>query len=248
MITGYAGLPFGEISQCEARSIGVLGVPSEVDSGPRIGASLAPDALRKMSQQLGIDMPASGRDLGNLDLSGDWSDALMQLVTQMVGNDIVPVVLGGASDVASAVLQALPDLPVVAAMPLARGDVAARPEETIWVGLNGGQPADVWDQISQRTMAWRTARQLDEGHADTLDVPKRAVLWIDISVIDLGHAAGAVGLNPAGMKPETLVSVVGAMACSWHAIVITGLAPARDTRGMSELAIIETLNAALRNG
>ena len=160
----------------------------------------------------------------------------------------MPVVLGGASDVASTVLGALPDLPVVAAMPLARRDVAARTANTIWVGLNGGQPADVWDQISQRTMAWRTARQLDEGYSDTLDVPDRAVLWVDMSVIDLGHAAGAVGLNPGGMKPETLVSVIGAMACSWQAIVITGLAPARDTRGMSELAAIETLNAALRHG
>jgi ABC-type uncharacterized transport system ATPase subunit len=69
-----------------------------------------------------------------------------------------------------------------------------------------------------------------------------------MSVIDLGHAAGVVGLNPAGMKPETLVAVIGAMLCSWQAIVITGLAPARDTRGMSELAAIETLNAALRDG
>ena len=77
MITGYAGLPFGEFSQCEAGNIGVLGVPSEVDSGPRIGASLAPDALRKMSQQLGTDLPVNGRDLGNLDLSGDWPGALM---------------------------------------------------------------------------------------------------------------------------------------------------------------------------
>ena len=247
-IAGYAGLPFGEFSQCEAGNVGVLGVPSEVNSGPRSGASLAPDALRKMTQQLGTDLPVNGRDLGNLDLSGDWPGALTHLVRQMVDDDIVPVVLGGASDVASTVLGALHDLPVVAAMPLARRDVAARPANTIWVGLNGGQPADVWDQISQRTMAWRTARQLDEGHADFSGMPERAVLWIDISVIDLGHAAGAVGLNPAGMKPETLVSVVGAMACNWHAIVITGLAPARDTRGMSELAAIETLNAALRHG
>jgi arginase family enzyme len=172
----------------------------------------------------------------------------MQLVTQMVDADIVPVVLGGTPDIALAVLRALPDLPVVAAMPVARGDVTARPANTIWVGLNGGQPADVWDQISQRTMAWRTARQLDEGGADTLRTPECAILWIDISVIDLGHAAGATGLNPGGMKPETLVSVIGAMACSWQAIVITGLAPARDTRGMTELAAIETLNAALRNG
>lgn len=245
---GYAGLPFGELSQCGAGNVGVLGVPSEVDTGPRSGASLAPDALRKMTGQLGTGLPVNGRDLGNLDLSGNWPVALMQLVTQMAGLGIVPVVLGGASDVASAVLQALPDLPVVAAMPLAQGDVAARSANTMWVGLNGGQPADVWDQISLRSMDWRTARQLDEGHADTLDVPERAVLWIDISVIDLGHAAGAVGLNPGGMKPETLVSVIGAMTCSWQAIVITGLAPARDTRGISELAAIETLNAALRHG
>ena len=247
-ITGYAGLPFGDFSQCRAGNVGVLGVPTEVDSGPRTGASLAPDAIRKMTQQLGTDLPANGRDLGNLALTGDWSGALMQLVTQMVDNDIMPVVLGGASDVALAVLRALPDLQVVAAMPLARRDLIERPTNTIWVGLNGGQPADVWDQISQRTMAWRTARQLDEGHTDFSDMPERAILWIDVSVIDLGHAAGAVSLNPGGMKPETLVSVIGAMACSWQAIVITGHAPARDTRGMSELVAIETLSAALRNG
>ncbi|WP_171101196.1 MULTISPECIES: arginase family protein [unclassified Ruegeria] len=248
MIDGFAGLPFGEVAQCEAGDVGVLGVPSDVDRGPRSGAALAPDALRRMTGQLGTDLPVSGRDLGNLDLLGDWSGALKQLVTQMVDHDVVPVVLGGASDVASTVLGALPDLPVVAAMPLARQDIAARPANTIWVGLNGGQPAYVWDQISQRAMVWRTARQLDEGRADTVDMPERAVLWIDISVIDLGHAAGCVGLNPGGMKPETLVSVIGAMSCRWQAIVITGLAPARDTRGMSELAAIETLNAALRHG
>ena len=249
LITGsYAGLPFGELSQCEAGNVGVLGVPSEVDSGPRSGTSLAPDALRKMAGQLGSDLPAVGRDLGNLDPSGDWSGILNHLVTQMVAGDIVPVVLGGASDVASTVLRALPDLPIVAAMPVVLGDVAARSENSIWVGLNGGQPADVWDQISQRSMTWRTARQLDEGHTDFSDMPERAVLWIDISVIDLGHAAGTVGLNPGGMKPETLVSVIGAMSCNWQAIVITGIAPARDTRGMSELAAIETLNAALRHG
>ena len=160
------------VSQCEAGNIGVLGVPSEVDSGPRIGASLAPDALRRMTQQLGTDLPVNGRDLGNLDLSGDWPDALMQLVTQMVESRHCAGRSGWLRQLLPcAVLGALPDLPVVAAMPLARRDVAARTANTVWVGLNGGQPADVWDQISQRTMAWRTARQLDEGHSDTLDVP-----------------------------------------------------------------------------
>jgi arginase family enzyme len=248
MINGYAGLPFGALSQCEAGDVGVLGVPSEVDGGLRSGTSLAPDALRRMTGQLGAELPVNGRDLGNLDVSGDWSDVLTQLVTQMADQGVVPVVLGGATDAALAVLEALPELPVVAAMALARRDVSARQENTVWVGLNGGQPVDVWDQIAQRAMVWRTARQLDEGHTGFPEIPERAVLWIDISVIDLGHAAGCVGLNPGGMKPETFVSVIGAMSCRWHAIVITGLAPERDTRGMSELAAIETLNAALTHG
>ena len=97
-------------------------------------------------------------------------------------------------------------------------------------------------------MIWRTARQLDEGHGDMTQTPERAGLWLDLSVIDLGHAAGVVGLNPGGMEPETLVATVGAMACDWQVVVITGLAPARDTRGLSELAALETLTAALRHG
>ena len=247
MLTGFAGLPLGEITQCTADDIGVLGVPSEVKTGSRFGTSLAPGALREMAERLGVDLPAKGYDLGNMDLSGDWSGTLMHLVTQMADRQVVPVVLGGDSDVATAVLEALPELPVVATMPHVRRDVAARPANTIWVGLNGEQPVETWDQISQREMIWRTARQLDEGATDIPHGPDSAVLWIDLSVIDLGHAAGVVGLNPGGMKPETLVSVIESMTCSWQAIVITGLAPALDTRGMSELIAIETLVAALRN-
>ncbi len=248
MIGGFGGLPFGEVSDCGAGQIAVLGVPSEVKCGPRSGTSLAPDALRKMAGQLGTELGANGCDLGNLDMSADWSGVLEQLVTQLVDNDVMPVVLGGASDVAITVLRTLPDLPVVAAMPLAQSDLSARTADTTWLGLNGGQPADVWDQIEERRMAWRTARQLDEGQTEFADIPERAILWIDISVIDLGHAAGAVGLNPGGMKPETLVSAIGAMPCRWQAIVVSGLASAHDTRGMSELAVIETLSTALRHG
>jgi arginase family enzyme len=247
MLTGFAGLPLGEITQCTTDDVGVLGVPSEVKTGSRFGTSLAPGALREMAERLDVDLPAKGYDLGNIDLSGDWSGTLMHLVTQMVDRQVVPVVLGGDSDVATAVLEALPDLPVVATMPHVRRDVAARPTNTIWVGLNGEQPIETWDLISQREMIWRTARQLDEGATDIPHKSDGAVLWIDLSVIDMGHAAGVVGLNPGGMKPETLVAVIESMTCSWQAIVITGLAPALDTRGMSELIAIETLVAALRN-
>ena len=84
MVSGYGGLPFGVISECKVGNIGVLGVPSEVDKGSRIGASLAPDALRKMTQQLDTKLPANGRDLGNLDVSGDWTSSLMELISHLV--------------------------------------------------------------------------------------------------------------------------------------------------------------------
>ena len=248
VITGFAGLPFGSVSDSTAGDVGILGVPSEGDKGPRFGTSLAPDALRAMAEQVGTGLPVPGRDLGNLELSGDWRGAVRELVTQMAHRSVVPVVLGGASDVAMAVLDALPDLTIVAAMPRVRNDLVAREADTVWLGLNGAQPAEVWDAISRRDMIWRTARQLDEGHGDMTQTPERAGLWLDLSVIDLGHAAGVVGLNPGGMEPETLVATIGAMACDWQVVVITGLAPARDTRGLSELAALETLTAALRHG
>lgn len=246
-ITGFAGLPFGEASQCMSGEVGVVGVPSEIKKGLRSGTSLAPDTLREMGERLEIDLPVNGWDLGNMELSGDWPSALAQLVRQMADRFVVPVVLGGASDVAFGVLEALPDLPVVAVMPVIQQDLTTRPANTIWLGLNGEQPAELWDQISQRAMPWRTARQLDESGAETLHPSDDTVLWIDMSVIDLGHAAGVIDLNPGGMKPVTLVSVIKAMACNWQAIVITGLAPNLDTRGISELAAIETLKAALSN-
>ncbi|MDB4017880.1 arginase family protein [Amylibacter sp.] len=248
MVSGYGGLPFGVISECKVGNVGVLGVPSEIDKGSRIGASLAPDALRKMTQQLDTNLPANGRDLGNLDVSGDWSSSLMELISHLVNVNVIPIVIGGTSDVANVILQALPDLPVVASMPLARRDLVERTENTVWLGLNGEQPIEVWDQINSRNMVWSTARQLDEQQAISIKAPKSAILWIDMSVIDLGHAAGTIGLNPGGIKPETLVSVVGAMDCNWKSIVITGLAPTLDTRGLSELAAIETINQALSNG
>ena len=248
VMTGFAGLPFGSVSDCAAGDVGVLGVLIEVAAGPRFGSSLAPDALRAMAERVGTELTVPGRDLGNIEPTGDWSGTLGKLVTQMTDRGVAPVVLGGARDVAAAALDAMPDLPVVAAMPQVQGDLVARKADTVWLGLNGAQPAEVWDKISDRAMIWRTARQLDEGSAEISQIPERAGLWLDMSVIDLGHSAGVVGLNPGGMEPETLVATVGAMACDWQVVVITGLAPARDTRGLSELAALETLMAALRRG
>lgn len=248
MSTGYAGLPYGELEQLHGGSVSVLGVPVEGGQGPRIGAAPAPDILRKLSKQLEINLPGKGLDLGNLSVSGDWSARLIELVQQIARRHSKPVVLGGASDVALAVLEAFPDASVVAAMPTVRPELVARQSDTFWLGLNGDQPADVWAEVDRRKQHWRTARQLDERPSGPLQAPDRAILWLDMSVIDLGHAAGTIGLNPGGLKPQTLVDSVQQMTCDWQSIVITGMAPELDTRGVTELVALETINAALRNG
>ena len=248
MITGYGDLPFGEFSQLTEGGVGVLGVPTEMNHGPRFGTALAPDALRKVSHQLDLTLPVKGCDLGNLSLAGDWSTTLAQMLPGILSKGTMPVVLGGATDVALAVLRALPDAPVVAALPQVRSELTARAAPTTWLGLNGEQAIDIWCQLDQRGMEWRTARQLDEGSSPHLVGSEQAVLWIDMSVIDLGHAAGVIGLNPGGIKPQTLVSVVEHLACRWQSLVVRGMAPNLDTRGMTELVAIETINAALHDG
>lgn len=94
-ISGYAGLPYGALSQCRAGCVGVVGVPSARGGGSCSGTALAPDALRRMSQVADRGLSGKGCDLGNLTLSGDWSGVLGQLVTQIVERNAVPVVLGG---------------------------------------------------------------------------------------------------------------------------------------------------------
>ena len=133
MSTGYAGLPYGELEQLHGGSVSVLGVPVEGGQGPRIGAAPAPDILRKLSKQLEINLPGKGLDLGNLSVSGDWSARLIELVQQIARRHSKPVVLGGASDVALAVLEAFPDASVVAAMPTVRPELVARQSDTFWL-------------------------------------------------------------------------------------------------------------------
>lgn len=85
-----------------------------------------------MADRVGTELPLPGRDLGNIEPTGDWSGAVGQLVTQMAHLGVVPIVLGGAEDVAMAVLDVLPDLPFVAVMPRVREDLVARGANTVW--------------------------------------------------------------------------------------------------------------------
>lgn len=247
MSAGFAGLPFGGVNDCSPMSIAVLGVPTEPISVTRRGSSRAPDILRDQSQKMSISIPTDGVDLGNLILTSDWNSHLETLILKMHKKRVIPVIFGGASDVASTTFKSIPDLPVVAIAPTLRSDLLNRTDNTIFLGLNGDQPAEYWDQMMQRSMLWRSAKQLDSGDKYLSDLPRNAVLWIDISVIDLGHAAGSLGLNPGGIKPESLISSLSDLKCIWEAIVVTGLAPAYDTRGLSELTVIETLSEVFRN-
>ena len=71
MITGYAGLPFGEISQCEAGEVsGFWASQAKSIAGREWEPHWHRMRYARWPGSLRIALPAAGRDLGNLEPVG----------------------------------------------------------------------------------------------------------------------------------------------------------------------------------
>lgn len=238
---GLFGLPYGGLELLDKGSLAVFGVPFEEPFGLRRGTREAPDALRRMSLRGGLTESAEGVDLGNLPVTKDWASHLGEIVSNLKSRGAIPLVLGGDDEVGAALVNAMPGLMVVAATPEVKPLLVERSPSCLWLGLNGEQNGEVWNLMQSAKHTWRTARQLDTD-PQSFPVPQEdVILWIDISVLDLGLAAGAVRLNPGGIKPETLVKTLEQFSSILKGIVVTGLAPTLDPRGISELSVVESI-------
>jgi formiminoglutamase len=92
--------------------VALVGVPQDIGverNGGRIGASEAPDAIRRMLYRLTPYNVATGRsippgmirDLGNIHCAGDLEDIharLSAVVEEVVRAGVIPIVLGGGHD------------------------------------------------------------------------------------------------------------------------------------------------------
>lgn len=221
----------------------VLGVPVD-GPGARSGAAEAPDAIRRASLDLARQTHVHGHDMGNLRMGADWRPAVQAFVADSMQAGRLPIVLGGAGEVADAVLEAAPEPAVIVASHVLRPGLSGR--RVTWLGLNGPQEAPLWDAMTRAAQTWITARQMDEGAMP--DLPDQAFLWIDAAVLDTGHAAGATGINPGGLVPDTLVAAISALKGRILGVVVTGAAPARDPRGLTEFTLAASVAEVLADG
>jgi arginase family enzyme len=245
--SGIFGMPYGDIAQLRKKDIAAIGVQLDVGFGARRGTDEAPDALRRMSLRDPSAMKPSGLDLGNLNPSAGWDSRLDAVIRELQDIDAAPLVLGGDQRVGKVLAQAMPGCHVVTMLPKIVPDLVDRQAGCRWLGLNGAQDAATWQSLKAAGSHWRTARNLDNDPTGFDGPEGDFIFWLDLSVIDLGHAAGSIGLNPGGMTPESLVRCVAALGGTPKAMVITGLAPSLDTRGISELAAIEAILSLTRN-
>lgn len=220
----------------------LLGVPIEAE-GMRAGCSEAPDAIRRASAALPAGHVVKGLDMGNLPLDDDWRAPVRDFVSLSIGQGSIPVLLGGGPEVAGVALEAVEDLPVVAATHVLRPGLAER--NAVWIGLNGPQDARLWDELMEGSQAFLTARQVEDGA--TIEYPDQAFLWIDAAVLDTGHAAGAADINPGGLAPDALMKAIGSLRGRIRGIVITGATPARDPRGLTEFVLASAIREFLGN-
>ena len=227
----------------EFASVIVLGIPEDAEA-IRPGCRDAPDVFRRVSLSRDGLAFTSGADLGNTAPQTDWANTLAHVSSLARAREGIPVVLGGGPAVADAALSLWGDHPVIAATPRLCASVRAR--DVLWLGLHGPQPATVWDDAVRAGQQRLTARQIEAGVQP--DWPVLAALWIDAAVFDTGHAAGADGLNPGGVAPEALVDLLATWTGRATGIVLSGAAPARDPRGLTELALTRIVQHVLSHG
>jgi arginase family enzyme len=218
----------------------LLGVP--VDAGAkRGGCREAPDAIRRASAVLVCENANRGCDIGNLSIDENWRQPVRNFVLLSISQGSIPVLIGGGPEIASVALEAAEKLPVVAVTHVLRPGYTGR--RMAWIGLNGPQPAQLWDAMVASSQAYLSAQQLDGGA--TVEYPDDAFLWIDAAVLDTGHAAGAADINPGGLAPDTLLKALAPLKKRVRGIVVTGAAPNRDPRGLTELVLASAIREVL---
>lgn len=86
----------------EGIRIAIIGVPEERHAYDNVGCSMAPEEIRRHFYRLHLmDEPPAAADLGNLRIGKECEDtyhALSEVLSQLIGEGIVPLILGGSQD------------------------------------------------------------------------------------------------------------------------------------------------------
>lgn len=256
-------------------AITIVGARVDPTPGHRSSTALGPNALRqalddvldvyRSSASGTIEDSGSGAaftlqpetaiiDLGDL-VSPCNVDALRSVCQLIDSPGALPVVLGGARELANLCVDAIAelnrDVSVVHVSPKILAGDRGQGVKTCFVGTNGLVPQNLWDEAKDADASIICAEQVHEIGIETAVQSLQAfldaqvsVLWhIDAAVVDSGHAAGTPDLNIGGLSPEQLLAVLDGVKSKTRpaGCVVTNVAPSFDKRGLSEFVAAEAL-------
>jgi hypothetical protein len=192
-------------------------------------------------------------DLGNLDL-GDDGHALANASREIARRSGLPILLGGTIDDALVCLESTlethshdaarsvfisPGLEWAGPVSRMRGlvqrvalgthDFISRADLGVWKAA-GGQ------LLSASALADADTRALDTVLGASPHRDAAAFVVVDMSSVDMGHAAGASRDNVGGLDAAEFLGSIGRLALTVRllGVAIVNLAPDRDPRGHSE--------------
>ncbi len=199
-----------------------------------------PDAARAVRDASLLLPPLAGIDLGDCRPGG-------APVAALVREGFCPVQVGG-DDAGAMAFAASASTEGAAALVLLSGRLPIPPAGAAGLlaigthGLVGRRDHDGWRAAGGGIVPARAgAERL--GQALAALPGTRAVVVVDLGVVDTGYAAGTDGLNVGGMTPMELFAAVDRVAARVRpvAIALCNLAPHRDPRGHSERIAAEVL-------
>jgi len=272
--TGYPGARSATLDEVAPGCTVLFGQASSARAGELDGRTAAARALRDAAH---LESPgeyvdfrrkqppvrADLLDLGDL-VPGPDRQALDAASREIVRRGGRPVLLGGAVDDALTCLDA-----ALAAAPAAPRSVFISPGLD-WAaravrlpGGAGGLALGIHDLVAQqslgllRSAGWPLLSASACVQADQPPLQARLAAWLgpdqpvfvvlDMSCIDMGHAAGAAGDNVGGLEPLEFLAVVEAVAACGRlgGAAIVNLLPERDPRGHSERLAARALGLLL---
>lgn len=279
----FADAEFATLDDLKPDAIAVLGVPVDAPAPHRPGTAAGPLGLREASHavlQPYLSSPSrtvtdieTGRkirlrgdsavlDIGDLAGCNPWSPTVSQAVTALVGEIVahkaVPLLLGGDSRVAGALLDGLitqgqPPTCLVLSNKLVPAPGTSN--ANLYVGTNGLQPATHWNTCRD---AGATVLSAEDIHANGIEAAienitayargnQRLACCLDLEILDSGHAAGTPGINVGGLTPEQLTAILSGVPLTdkLAGIAVVNVAPTLDPRGLTEYAGAEALFALL---
>lgn len=261
----------GAIRQSKEYDVAILGIPFDRKSSYLKGPSKGPEAIRAASTgkstnawtELGVNLEEDAVlvDLGDVDVSGDFSDVFLRIedkVFEILNNEAVPVVLGGDHSISYPVLKAFarkyspldilhfdahPDLyeelygdRFSHACPFSRIMEDNLAQNLIQVGI---RTATAEHRAKALKHGVRMIEMKDIKDHISLQFSNPLYISVDIDVLDPAFAPGVSHYEPGGLSTRQVISFIQGLDAEIVGLDVVEVNPERDKTGITAAAAVK---------